>query len=442
MSRSSNPVRRKTWLILVIGGMFCILTGCQILDQIRSGNPTAEPVIYPPNTPAESFELIETATQIPNRDPGEILIWLPPQFDPEQKTPAGEIFKAQITAFELRNPGINVSVRIKNLEGRGGLLDSLTTTSSAAPGALPSLIMLPLADFEIAALKGLVFPASIYSTKSDESDWFPFADEISTIQGVQYCIPFAGDPLVTVYDPRQIAFPPKMWQEVSAQTSTIAFPASDPWMLLYLDIYISAGGTFKDEKGNFNLQEIQLDKSNELIFNGVSAGVFPHWITDFSTFEQSFSAFSDGLVDMAIVRVSDALNGQEQNIAVAPLPAFTTGPFTLTNGWLLCLSDPAFENDASALKLAESLTEPTFQQEWSEAAGLIPVRKSALTNWKDQNLSAILSMIAESAHPIPSNEIISKTGSILQEALITLIKQQISYNQATNQMMQLLNSQN
>jgi ABC-type glycerol-3-phosphate transport system substrate-binding protein len=147
---------------------------------------------------------------------------VPPAFDPESDTKAAELFKNRIAAFEAIHPDVVVEVRVKALDGRGGLLDSIATASSAAPKALPSLILLSSKDLENATLKELLLPLDNVYKGFDSSDWLPYASQMSRVENVHYGVPVAGDALVLSYWPLQSPFPPTTWQELATQDLVVA----------------------------------------------------------------------------------------------------------------------------------------------------------------------------------------------------------------------------
>ena len=81
-------------------------------------------------------------------------------------------------------------MRIKAPDGPGGLLDSLTTASAAAPLALPDLVALPRPIMETAALKGLVHPYQNLTSPIDEPDWYPYARQLARLQDSIFGIAF------------------------------------------------------------------------------------------------------------------------------------------------------------------------------------------------------------------------------------------------------------
>ncbi len=111
------------------------------------------------------------------------------------------LLQARLDEFQRRNPRVSIETRVKAVSGPGGLLDSLTTASAAAPQALPDLVALPRDLLETAALKGLLLPLDNLTTALDDPDWYAYAASLARLQKNIYGLPFAGDALVLGYHP-------------------------------------------------------------------------------------------------------------------------------------------------------------------------------------------------------------------------------------------------
>ena len=69
-----------------------------------------------------------------------------------------------------------------------------------------------------------------------------------------------------------------------------------------------------------------------------------------------------------------------------------------------------------AAKLAEYLVAYDFITEWTRETGYLPTRPSSVEEG-DRTMTAIL----ESAHPIPSSDLIAVLGPLMQEALTRVL---------------------
>ena len=78
----------------------------------------------------------------------------------------------------------------------------------------------------------------------------------------------------------------------------------------------------------------------------------------------------------------------------------------------------------AAIELAEFLTDSAFLADWTEAVGFLPSRPSALKGWDNNPLEPVLGKIAQSAHALPTADILSSLGGPLWQATIDVLNQQ------------------
>ena len=352
------------------------------------------------------------------------MLWLPPQFDPSSATRAADLLSARLEAFQVANPNIKIEVRIKSVSGPGGLLNSLTATSAAAPGNLPALIALPRSDQETAALKSLIFPLDSLSKLVDDPDWYAYARQLAFIQGIAYGLPFAGDAMLLLYRPSKVPNLPSDWPAIFNQNLLLAFPAADPQGLMALELYLSAGGTIKDAQGHPALQVDALTKVLRLLDDGTKQGTFQTGLAQYQTDGQAWQAYRDQKVQWLVSWSSRFIGELPVDTTAAMLPSLGTQPYTLATGWLWALSEPDPSLRPAAVSLAEFLSASDFLSQWSAAAGYLPTRPSALAGWSNQSLKSLLSPIVLAAQARPSNDLLSSLGPVLQDATLQIIKQQ------------------
>jgi multiple sugar transport system substrate-binding protein len=359
-----------------------------------------------------------------------LVLWLPPQFNPSGTTAAAKMLNARLESFQAANPGLKVEVRIKASSGQGGLLDSLTATSAAAPGNLPALIALPRSDLETAALKSLVFPLDRLSKLVDDPDWYTYARQLAFIQGTPYGLPFAGDALLLLYRPSQVTAAPVDWPTIIGQNLPLAFPAADPQAMLTLALYLSAGGSIQDGQGRPTLQAEVLTKVLTLFDDGAKQGTFLPGLAQYQTDGQAWQAYRDQKNQWLVSWSSRFISDLPIDTTAAPLPSLGTQPFTLATGWLWALSEPNSALRPAAISLAEFLSASDFLSQWSAASGYLPTRPSALAGWSNQSLKSLLSPVVLAAQARPSNDLLSSLGPVLQEATLQVIRQQADPAQA------------
>ena len=419
--------------------LFLGLAGCQL-------PLSATPL---PETPAAaSPTLLPTAlatSQEPEAGaagPLTLRVWLPPEFDPDGGTLAGDLLRARLEAFAAAHPDVRLELRVKAVEGAGGLLDSLSTASAAAPLALPDLIALPRPLLESAALKGLLYPYDGLTTILDQEGWYDYARQLARLQNSTFGLPFAGDALVLVYRPVMVETPPRDWPAANALGSPLLFPAADPQALFTLTLYQSTGALTQDEQGRPFLDETALAQVFSFYQQAGQSGVMPYWLTQYDTDEQVWAAFADGQASMVVAWLEFYLN-HSGNLPViasaAPLPTADGTPFTLATGWVWALASPDPLHRQVSAELAEYLVEPGFLSTWTPAAGYLPVHSAALDGWADASLRSLAGRVALSARLAPASDVLSGLGSTLQNAVVQVLKQQSDASAAAQAAAEQLN---
>jgi multiple sugar transport system substrate-binding protein len=368
-------------------------------------------------------------TDIPSQPGGGRLVrvWVPPEFDPQGASPASQVLKARLDEFATENPDVRLEVRVKSLEGVGGLLDSLVAANVAAPLALPDLVLLPRPLLESAALKGLLYPYDGLTSIMEGGSWYDYARQMAKVQSSTYGIPFAGDAMLLAYHPSLQNTPPADLEAALALGDVMLFPATDPQATFTLGSYLADGGSVQDAQGRPTLDAATLTRILEIYQRASQSGVMPYWLTQYSTDEQVWEAFMNNEYPTAVTWASTYLSHKPagtDDLGVAGIPTTTGAPSSLASGysWALAGQDP--ERRTQAVRLAEYLSDKDFQAAWTEAAGYLPPRADALKSWQDLELSKALNQISTSARLIPPVDLVSSIGPALEQAVVDVLKAQ------------------
>ena len=412
-----KKMRRLLCLIVVL-----FFTGCT--------TPPVDATLSPEATPTPTVAALlqtEEPDSLPN-GPVTIRIWIPPEFDPDNGSLEGDSLRARLDEFTERRSNVRIEMRIKDVEGPGGMIDTLSTASAAAPLALPDLVALPHHSLENAAIKGLLHPFDGLTSIMEDPDWFEYAHQLSHLQNSTFGIPFAGDALILVYRPSILGNKPADWAstlETSAEASaTLVFPAADPNGLVTLALYLSTGGQIVDEENRPTLNTIQLREVLTYYQQAQQSSLMPFWLTQYETDDQSWSVYQENQTEMVITWASRYLQNLPVDSAGAPIPTPDGIPFTLATGWAWALVSPDPERQAISAQLAEFLSTGAFLAEWTAASGYLPPRPSALSAWENVSIQNLLNQVAPSARLAPSLDIITALGPVLQKATVDILKEQ------------------
>lgn len=417
---------------LTITIFLSLLIGCANISSLL---PAPEPATLPPRTPtALTFTTTTVPPTITPGGPRTLRIWVPPQFDPSAETEAGALLQERLDEFVPRYPDLRIDVRVKAESGTSGLLNALSTTRSAAPSAMPDLVALSRADLESATAKGLLHPLDGLTTLPEDADWYPYARQMAHIQNSAFGLPFAGDALALV----GFGYPlPAAWSDLQGETIFI-FAAADPRALFTLSLYLSAGGTLQDSQGRMALNEAVLAEVLSFYIPDPGNSFISAQVINYETHEQAWNAFREQRANLVVGWTSRFLNEKTIPLAFAPLPGLETGQYTLATGWSWALAGSNPENQTLAVELAEFLSDSQFLADWTQAAGYLPTRPTALSSWEDARIQLVLTQIAESASLIPGEDLLVTVGPLFTEAALSVLnKEQLPTDAARSVMEQI-----
>lgn len=382
--------------------------GCASLEPLLASltPPSPVPTQRSTSTPPPPTETAPVEPQV-----ASLRIWLPAQFNPSADNPSAEMLARRLAQFEGQHRDLKIEVRLKKADLEGEILHALSLTSAAAPSALPDLILLSRSDLEAAALQGLLHPIDGLSTLLEDPNWYSYAQQLGQIQNTGYGLPFLGDALVFVYYPElgQIA----TWKDVLASQGNIIFPAANPQGLVGLSLYASAGGEILDAQGLPTLEPEALTRVLRLVEEGMTNEVFPPSLANVTNEMQALQIYRTGSANKAIIWF---LSYQPEDGTLTPLPGLAELPYSYATGWVWALAGANPENQQLAVELAEFLVADDFLSELTRETGYLPTRPS-MVNEDDRTLTAIL----ESAHPVPSSDVLAILGPLIQEALTRVL---------------------
>ena len=397
-------------LVLSLGLFFS--AGCSSLEPFLASltPPTPVPTRTARLTPTPPPLPTETAPAEPEMS--SLRVWLPAQFNLSEENPAAELLAQRLREFESQHADLKIEVRLKTAETEGDILNALSITSAAAPGALPDLVLLSRSDLETAALLGLLHPIDGLSNSLDDPNWYSYAQQLAHIQNTGYGLPFLGDALVLIYYPElgQIV----TWEDVLASEGDIVFPAGNPDGLIGLSLYASAGGEILDSQGVPMLDQEILVRVLTLVEEGLSKEIFPPSLSNVTNEAQTLQIYRGGSANKGIVWYLSYRPLEDG--AITPLPGLGDLPFAYATGWVWALAGSDPEKQQLAVELAEYLVAEDFIAEWTRATGYLPTRPSIVEDG-DRTLTAII----ESAHPIPSRDVLAVVGPLMQEALTRVL---------------------
>jgi ABC-type glycerol-3-phosphate transport system substrate-binding protein len=363
------------------------------------------------------------ATPTTPADQSALTVWLPPQFHLSRDSEASRLLQVRIDSFAGARPGLQIEVRAKAESGEGGMLKALAAAHSAAPGALPDLVLLPRALLESAAIKGYVRELD---GVMEEADWFNYAREMGRVQNSVFGIPFAGDLMIMVYNERISNSLPRTWQETLQITHTLGFAAGDPQALFTVALYQSAGGSLRDEQGLPMLDEDILTRVLSVYAQANQTGQMPFWLMQYTNDSQALDLYRNGQADLLITWRSTLERGLGNPAAsnFSALPTEDGSIYALASGYVWVFAGQSPERRSQALELAQFLSNPELLAEWNLLSGYLPPRMQALDDWPDSAGREMIATLSLNAHPVPSTDLLEIIGPLLKQAAQQVLLQQ------------------
>jgi multiple sugar transport system substrate-binding protein len=361
--------------------------------------------------------------------PITLTIWLPPEFDPAGGDLPATMLLNRLNDFTEQHPQVLIDVRVKAEEGSGGLLDSLLGAFSAAPLALPDLVLMPSSLLPLAMEAEILQTDDNLSSEMISDDWYPFAKQMSEVDGTTYGVPFAADALVLAFRPTAVQNPPDNWDQALAGRRIVGLAAADPLARFTFTQLLSLEEPGENQ-GTFSISDESLEDLFGFYEDAQKSGVLPVWLTQYQNPDQSWQAFSEGRMPMVVAWASRILANNTSDVNGAPLLTQDGEPFTLAKGWVWTIATQNTERAALAAELTQFLTTPEFIAQWTAAAGLLPPRQSSLAAWSPDERQALASQIVGTAQAFPDQSILLAWGEPLSQALVALLKGEVNAAEA------------
>jgi ABC-type glycerol-3-phosphate transport system substrate-binding protein len=125
---------------------------------------------------------------------------------------------------------------------------------------------------------------------------------------------------------------------------------------------------------------------------------------------------------MTAVRAGRYWLEADETMAAAPIPTRSGRPISIARGWVLAIvtEDPARQD--FAMQLVDWLTASDHNALWTQAAGYLPVTRSALRLWEvSEDERTVLRGLLEAAMPPPRPVVMDAIGPPMQQALESLL---------------------
>lgn len=315
-----------------------------------------------------------------------------------------------LTQRLARYAGGPIQVRVRRAEGIGGVFETLDSAAKVAPNAIPDAVLMRAADLPRAYAANIIFPLPNDQTIT-WSQYFPSGVALGKFNGVNFGLPYILSVTHVVY--RGEGEPPHQLSSVVARGIDYGFPAkaSRGVNLSILHSYIAAGGTLTDADGKPRLDRAILESvltAYQDLYTGELLGENALTIAETNGY---WTAIATGNLALAqvestyfIAQWAKIASDDRRTWQMAALPSLSPepSPISAVDGyfWVLTTPDPARQTRAISAILW--LMESDGLGAFSEAMGMLPGRRSALSAWEDSDYTRFVrSLLDRPALPLP-----------------------------------------
>jgi ABC-type glycerol-3-phosphate transport system substrate-binding protein len=358
--------------------------------------------------------------------PITLVLWTSEDFAPTSETEGGMRLLEQIQAFQ-ESYKAGVEVTLKKRSGTGGLLDFLTTASTAAPSVLPDVIALSDTDLYRAAKAGLLQPLDDVVSSEVLDDQFDFVRALTRVGGETIGVLYQSDLDHLVYDATTVEEPPLTWEDVYSSTVPFVFASAAPANQVndvILIQYLALGGRLTDDASQPTLDVERLTQALGFFQKARQAGVIPRSVLDLADATTAWATYRIG--EAGLVQVPASLYIAERagssSSAFSTLPLSEPGVATVGHGWALAIVTPDPERQRLAAALIEHLLSPENSGAWTQAAGRLPTRQAALDAWDQTDAyTPFIRELLTQAYPAANPEVAAVVGGPLAQALADVL---------------------
>ena len=383
--------------------------------------PASQPA-RTPTLPAQPATATPTSGPQPGPVAKELLLWVAPAFAPDLETPAGALLADRLKAFVEQTPGVQIEVRVKNREGRGGLTESLLSAAAAAPEALPDLITLEPEGVLAAANRGLLASLETSIPAPEANGWYEYALASTTIEGEYIAITYAGQTEVFAYRKDLFEAPPRRWEDLLSAGNAFVMPGGDPQARFTLAQYMALGGKLTDDTGEPTLEPDTLAKVLDFYRTSLDAGLLPMTIGRWDSAQQTWEELLANRTTAAVAPLESFLQAHDPaRHAATAFPTGSENPISLAEPWSWSIVSSSPEEEALSGQLLVWLMDPAFLGPWTHALGMLPPNSATLASWPEGPASALTSGLVTPARVLPGLDVRSTVGPALQAAVSAVV---------------------
>lgn len=420
-------MQRRFQLILIF--MLCAgLMACQPQSQLTI---TVTPAVTAEAEATTSSMATPEITASVSEERG-LVIWVPDQMYPSDNAQITAAFDEQIQSFAAEQ-NVTIELRRKASQDVGGILSTLRSAASVAPGALPDLTLLRYEDFLAAEQANLLFPLDGLITASVIAELDETALRLATVEDQLYGVPYVLDVLMAAHTDDELSDTSISFDEVIENRLRYMAPINRSGIseVFWLQ-YLAAGGT-PVENGTATLNEQALLDVLTFYEDLVESGLIDQTILDYTAISAYLPSLLDGGTDIGIVTSTQfhQLARQSATVYPATLPTHNGTVISQVNGWIWVLTASDAQQQGLAGQMINWLMDVERQGEYAQSLGVIASRSDTLRLYPPEALSLqFMDSLLANVQPPIAGQPTGNTLRAMQTALVSVIRGEVSAREA------------
>lgn len=436
------PVSELVRLISILFMLLLVSCGGNNSSEATPTATTAPPTTTPlPNiqsTPLPTSEVTPTSMT-------DLTLWWPEPLNPLDRPEVTQLIGEQIEAFDRDEESlIDIEFRLKRYQDVGGIMATLRTASSVAPGALPDLTLMRREDLLTAVQSGLIYPLEGLVPSSTLGDLYGSALSLGQVDGQIYGLPYLLDIRLLAYHPEEETDPVTDWSFDGVLDRNL------PWVFTgrrtsglnatFYAQYIDAGGTVADASGNLTLNEDALRQVLVFYDQAVEADLLSEQVFEYASINDYLDDLISRRIPAAVIDSTAYLRMLDQNryLAAAPIPTLTGNAISTLNGWLWVITTNDRDQQEVAARFLNWMMDSNRQRDYAQTIYMLPSQRSALVSMDNEQIDLNLmdTIVSSAILPLPDN-----VGGVLPRAMQTALTSVVSGQSTVTEAVAVVRSQ-
>jgi len=396
------------------------LVACSAVQSPVGSTSIPPTATAPPAATATAIPTVEATPQ----DAETLTVWLPDVLMNAATTDETiDLLSQQIAAYASESEDLTIEIRRKQIREAGGIMPTLRTARTVAPGVLPDLTLIRREDLLTAVNEDLVQPMEGVVSTAIIGDLFSTALDVGQVDGTLYALPYALELQHVVYAPDLDPTDPTLSAYLEGEVPFL-FPAARASGLnnLFFTQYVAAA------PGTVSTSTLEIDEEALLALyqyyeDAVENGSIESNVIDYTRPADYRSFLSSGDFGSAVVSSQLYLELADEGVSldVASVPTLGGTPATTLDGWMWVMTTANPNRQALVGGFLEWMLDADRQGEYVRSLDLLPSQRTALRRWYDEDYADFLVEIMPNATLPYSTVVVSAPARAVQTGLLTVL---------------------